>query len=60
MDEAERHARYALRKACNGWRNNHICIDAATGRPRPEPHPACLRAQQQHDFILAMSNEPRE
>lgn len=45
-------AAWALSRACNGWRTNQQCIDRATGKPREEPHPGCLRAQTEHDLIL--------
>jgi hypothetical protein len=48
----EQRARYALSKSCNGWRRNRTCIDAATRRPLDTPHPACVRAQEEHDQIL--------
>lgn len=48
----EERARWALSRACNGWRRNQVCISSATGRPLPEPHAACVRAQEEHDQIL--------
>jgi hypothetical protein len=50
----EERARYALSKACNGWRRNRICRDAS-GRPLETPHPGCLRAQIEHDTLLGES-----
>ena len=45
-------AAWALSRACNGWRRNQVCLNAATGRPLPQAHPACVRAQEEHDQIL--------
>lgn len=43
-------AAWALARACNGWRKDGVCRDAA-GLPRPEPHHGCLRAQLEHDLL---------
>ena len=53
----EERARYALSKACNGWRRNRICRDSA-GRPLESPHPGCVRAQIEHDTLLGESEGP--
>lgn len=45
-------AAWALSRACNGWRRDRTCRDSATQRPLPQPHPACMRAQEEHDQIL--------
>ncbi len=50
---AQERAAWALSRACNGWRRNKVCISRATGQSMDEPHPACLRAQEEHDQILA-------
>ena len=47
----EQRAAWALARACNGWRRDHICRDQ-TGKPKTSPHRGCLRAQQEHDQIL--------
>ena len=49
---AQDRAHWALRRACNGWRSNRQCIDAHTGAVRESPHPGCLRAQEEHDYLL--------
>lgn len=53
----EERARYALSKACNGWRRNRICRDSA-GRPLESPHPGCIRAQIERDTLLGESEGP--
>ena len=53
----EERARYALSKACNGWRRNRICRDSA-GRELESPHPGCVRAQVEHDTLLGKSQNP--
>lgn len=52
----EERARWALRHACNGWRRNRQCIDADTGTVRDTPHPACVRAHEEHDYILKLAD----
>lgn len=54
---AQDRAAWALSRACNGWRRNRVCLNSATGRPLPVPHPACLRAQEEHDVILGEADE---
>jgi hypothetical protein len=54
---AHERAAWALSRACNGWRRDRTCLDSTTGRPRPEPHPACTRAQEEHDRILRDAGE---
>lgn len=48
----EERAQWALSRACNGWRRDRTCRSSATGHPLPDPHPACVRAQEEHDRIL--------
>jgi len=50
-------ARYALSKACNGWRRNRICRDSA-GRALESPHPGCIRAQIERDTLLGKLEHP--
>jgi hypothetical protein len=45
-------AAWALSRACNGWRRDRVCRSSATGQPLVAPHPACVRAQEEHDQIL--------
>jgi hypothetical protein len=45
-------AAWALSRACNGWRRHRVCRSSATGQPLATPHPACVRAQEEHDQIL--------
>lgn len=47
IERAER----GLSRACNGWRTNRHCTNS-DGSARLAPHPACLRAQLEHDRIL--------
>jgi len=48
----EERAGWVLSRACNGWRRDGVCVSSATGRPLDVPHPACARAQEEHDQIL--------
>jgi hypothetical protein len=54
---AQERAAWALSRACNGWRRNEQCLSATTGKPLPTPHPACIRAQEEHDEILREAAE---
>jgi hypothetical protein len=45
-------AAWALSRSCNGWRRDRICYSKITGEPLAHPHPACQRAQDEHDQIL--------
>jgi hypothetical protein len=47
-------AHWALSKACNGWRNERLCIDRDTGQPLPTPHEGCVQAQRAHDLLASM------
>ena len=53
-------AHWALSRACNGWRRNKVCINRANSQPMDRPHPACLRAQEEHDQILRDASESTE
>ena len=46
----EERARWALRRACNGWRRDQQC--RSDGEVLEQPHPGCIRAQEEHDHIL--------
>lgn len=50
-------AAWALSRACNGWRRNRRCLNATTGQPLADPHPACVRAQEEHDDLLRDAGE---
>ena len=51
-------AAWALRRACNGWRRDRQC---RTGnRVLEQPHPGCVRAQEEHDHILNTARPNRE
>ena len=46
----EERAAWVLRRACNGWRRDRQC---RTGnRVLDQPHPGCVRAQEEHDHFL--------
>ena len=51
-----------LAASCAGWQLDRRCVDDE-GRSRQTPHPACLRAQYNHDLFLVehgLFNNPIE
>jgi hypothetical protein len=52
----EERARWALRRACNGWRRDRQC--RSNGLVLEQPHLGCIRAQEEHDHIL--NHEPAD
>lgn len=47
-------ADWSLSKACNGWRQNRVCLDRETGDQMPEPHDGCVQAQRAHDLLSSI------
>ena len=52
----EQRAKWALRRACNGWRKNRQCR-GPDGTTLKSPHPGCVRAQEEHDHILRLDDQ---
>lgn len=52
----QQRAAWVLRRACNGWRRDGQCRNPA-GQVLPDPHPGCVRAQEEHDHILHMHEQ---